>query len=773
MRLKEIVIQRYGPIRDIHLNFNPGMNVIYGANESGKTLLIDAILKILLSDTITDFDEIDRVQETPEGFVIMERGTDEIKLSREETLSKYLTVNSRDLRNIFVIRNSDLTILDQGGYFRSFTDRMVGLQTKRITQILERLQVSGWLTRKDSSASLSSSKKSDYMGERRDGSKKLIKDVEGYLKKVETEKLDEIEYLAAKSSANVQELKNSIEEMEKAGNKQRYIAASNALQDIEKKTEEIQKFKRFEESTLEEIKGQQQEVDGIEKDIKELHASHSQDKALLQSELKSLGELEAKLEPLKSRVTESNNLKVKISIVQENLKSKTKTIEAASLYWRMFLALFIPSILTFILVSALFPLQTLFLTFPFVLLIAAFIFIALHLRAKGISNELEAEVKALLNEAAKSGIESSDLRNILDAIAKLQDKQSELEKLVEGKSADVHRLEGSVGSTESTIKEKTIRAEKLKSDKTDVLKRLHVDSIEDFSQKVETKKQLSIDVKEQVARLKGMFNVAPKNEGDIEFWKKELQKLEPYKDIETKVSYDGEIYESMKKKLEEAELKLKELETKLEEFGSKLRDFQEEAIKTRPLNRYGEEINIDISTTSDLNELIKVLRSFIEFIDRRFNAALEAIKLFEQLASREETKVATLFEEDKLAIELFSKFTTGRYTDLRYNPDTKTIEVALEGGKWLDASKLSKGAKDQLYMAVRIALAERLIPDEPAFFILDDPFLTSDTTRLKKEMGSLKDLCNRGWSAIYFTVKDEVDNLAKEMELPITRLRPL
>jgi DNA repair exonuclease SbcCD ATPase subunit len=749
------------------------MNVVYGANESGKTLLIDAVLKILLSDTITDFDEIDRVQETPEGFVVMERGVDEIKLSREETLSDYLTVDSRDLRNIFVIRNSDLTILDQGGYFRSFTDRMIGLQTKRITQILESLQASGWLTRKDSKASLSSSKKSDYMGERRDRSKKLIKDVEGYLEKVETEKLDEVEYLAIKSKASVQELKHSIEEMEKSRNKQRYTEASNALQEIEKNTEEIRKLERFEESTLEEVKRQQQEVDGLERDIKELQGSYSQDKALLQSEQKGLGELTAKLEPLKSRVTESNSLEAKISIVQENLKNKAKTIEAASLYWRMFLALFMPSILSFIMVAALFPLQTLFLTFPFALLMVAFIFIALHLRAKGISHELEAEVKALLGEAAKSGIASSDLRSVLDAIAKLQDRQSELVKLVEGKSADVHRLEGSVGSTEATIKEKTIRAEKLKSDKADVSKRLHVDSIEDFSEKVETKKQLLIDVKEQVARLKGMFNVAPENEGDIEFWKKELQKLESYKDIEIKVSFDETIYESMKKKLEEEELKLKELETKLEEFRSKLRDFQEEAIRTRPLNRYGEEVNIDISTTSDVNELIKVLRSFIEFIDRRFNAALEAVKLFEQLASREETKVVTLFEEDKRAIELFSKFTAGRYTDLRYNPDTKTVEVALEGGKWLDASKLSKGAKDQLYMAVRIALAERLLPDEPAFFILDDPFLTSDTARLKKEMGSLKDLCNRGWSAIYFTVKDEVDNLAKEMEIPITRLRPL
>ena len=773
MRLKEIVIQRYGPIRDIHLNFNPGMNVVYGANESGKTLLIDAVLKILLSDTITDFDEIDRVQEKPEGFVVMERGVDEIKLSREETLSDYLTVDSRDLRNIFVIRNSDLTILDQGGYFRSFTDRMVGLQTKRINQILERLQVSGWLTRKDSNASLSSSKKTDYIGERKNRSKNLIKDAEGYLKQVEMEKLDEIEYLTVKSSASVQELEYSIEEMEKARNKQRYIDATNALYKIEKKTEEIRKLESFEESILDNVKLQQQELDGLEKEITKIKESHSKDQALLQSEKKSLMELEANLEPLKSRVTERNNLEAKISIVQENLKSKAKTIEAAPLYWRMFLALIFPSILSFILVAALSPLQTLFLTFPFALLMVAFIFIVLHLRAKGISHELEAEVKALLSEAAKSGIESSDLRSVLKAIAKLQDQQSELARLVEGKSADMHRLEGSVESTEVTFKEKTIRAEKFKSDEADVLKRLHVDSIEDFSEKVETKKKLSIDIKEQVARLKGMFSVTPENEGDIESWKKELQKLEPYKDIETKVSFDETIYESMKKKLEEEELILQGLETKLEEFRSKLSDFQEEAIRTRPLNHYGEEINIEISTISDLKELIKVLRSFIEYIDRRFNAALEAVKLFEQLASREETKVVTLFEEDKLAIELFSKFTAGRYTDLRYNPDTKTIEVALEGGKWLDASKLSKGAKDQLYMAVRIALAERLLPDEPAFFILDDPFLTSDTARLKKEMGLLKDLCNRGWSAIYFTVKDEVDNLAKEMEVPITRLRSL
>ena len=77
--------------------------------------------------------------------------------------------------------------------------------------------------------------------------------------------------------------------------------------------------------------------------------------------------------------------------------------------------------------------------------------------------------------------------------------------------------------------------------------------------------------------------------------------------------------------------------------------------------------------------------------------------------------------------------------------------------KWPEYREFS----DQLYFAVRVALGSKLLPDEKAFFLLDDPFIKSDTQRLKKQLGMLLELSRIGWQVLYFSAKDEVKNMLK------------
>ena len=72
MKIKKIYIERYGPINNLTLDIGEGLQIIWGRNEAGKTLAIDAIIKILLQGKVRDFDNINRVEEEPEGYVIME-----------------------------------------------------------------------------------------------------------------------------------------------------------------------------------------------------------------------------------------------------------------------------------------------------------------------------------------------------------------------------------------------------------------------------------------------------------------------------------------------------------------------------------------------------------------------------------------------------------------------------------------------------------------------------------------------------------------------------
>ena len=49
MKIKECAITRYGPLPDLGRRTFTEFNLIFGENESGKTLILDAIIKMLFS----------------------------------------------------------------------------------------------------------------------------------------------------------------------------------------------------------------------------------------------------------------------------------------------------------------------------------------------------------------------------------------------------------------------------------------------------------------------------------------------------------------------------------------------------------------------------------------------------------------------------------------------------------------------------------------------------------------------------------------------------
>ncbi len=90
MKIKEFSIRRYGPLPDRGRIFLSNFNLFYGKNESGKTLTIDALIKLLIERNIKSFKHINRVIENPEGYVIIElEDNKEIKLSGKKKTNEY------------------------------------------------------------------------------------------------------------------------------------------------------------------------------------------------------------------------------------------------------------------------------------------------------------------------------------------------------------------------------------------------------------------------------------------------------------------------------------------------------------------------------------------------------------------------------------------------------------------------------------------------------------------------------------------------------------
>jgi len=88
------------------------------------------------------------------------------------------------------------------------------------------------------------------------------------------------------------------------------------------------------------------------------------------------------------------------------------------------------------------------------------------------------------------------------------------------------------------------------------------------------------------------------------------------------------------------------------------------------------------------------------------------------------------------ARELFAALTKGRYQRLSLGEDLSVSTAAEEENTLHSALWRSDGTADQLYLALRLAVAEELTPDAP--LVLDDAFVRFDDDRLKETLTLLK-----------------------------------
>jgi uncharacterized protein YhaN len=137
--------------------------------------------------------------------------------------------------------------------------------------------------------------------------------------------------------------------------------------------------------------------------------------------------------------------------------------------------------------------------------------------------------------------------------------------------------------------------------------------------------------------------------------------------------------------------------------------------------------------------------------------------IFEEIEAEERKKVAELFGAGSPVSNYFGEITDGLYEAVLFNQERRGIDVQRKDGMILEAEKLSGGAYDQLYLAIRLALGERILQGTKGFFIMDDPFVKADPARLQKQIEMLKRISQSGWQIIYFSAKGEMREIAKPL----------
>lgn len=140
---------------------------------------------------------------------------------------------------------------------------------------------------------------------------------------------------------------------------------------------------------------------------------------------------------------------------------------------------------------------------------------------------------------------------------------------------------------------------------------------------------------------------------------------------------------------------------------------------------------------------------------RVFAATLEAIDRAEQATM----KTATRYLETHMVRDL-ATVTGGRYRRVRVDDKTLDIEVhAPEKNDWVHVSSLSQGTLDLVFLVARLGLVRLVTGDRRPPLVFDDPFVTLDDTRAARALGLLKSVAG-DFQVIYLTTSDRYDEAA-------------
>jgi DNA repair exonuclease SbcCD ATPase subunit len=141
--------------------------------------------------------------------------------------------------------------------------------------------------------------------------------------------------------------------------------------------------------------------------------------------------------------------------------------------------------------------------------------------------------------------------------------------------------------------------------------------------------------------------------------------------------------------------------------------------------------------------------------DRLYTRTLAEINAAEQATMQR----ATRYLERRMVADI-ALITGGRYRRVRVDDTNLGIEVfAPERDGWVPVTDLSQGTLDIVYLAARLGLVRLVTGDRRPPLILDDPFVTLDDARASRALSLLRELA-ADFQVIYLTTSERYDHLA-------------
>ncbi len=701
MRIDKCQIDRYGKLSKFSSSFSPGLNLIKGPNEAGKSTLVDALTDALFENPKTSKKDVKA--RTSWGF----EKDFEITLDFESEGLSYSLSKDFDSGSVTLLKKSSGETLDD----RKRVDRIVtsglGLSNREIflattcirQDEIARIATSPEAIRDRLEALITGGKEEALASRAIDRITAQIQDMKksGYKNKGQLQRLEDdrkdFEYELDKAKREIETVKQNRAKLRDMRSNVEGLRGDCETKAIQKKNarlaaEVMEKKEQLEErfadvsSRINNIRNSEQVVERLRSQIANLPKVDRSDMNLAEEQAAQRRYLESKRESCEEQVDE---LCDKVHRARPGMALRLLTAVAflgtAGLifYWYKFTAMANASFLI----------------------------------GAGASFLLFVLFSVLWSARGKS---CSQIRT------QYQLKKSRLEEIKEDLAANSISIEAILG--------------RYKTDDVDILK-----------ERYERRYELDKEIKSEINRYEGYLG--DKTVRDLE---DELKTVTRDLAVENEKSrelrpyvMDPESLAELERSLDRSQTSLSRLESEQKTLERQL-DFAESGIEhLASLEERIEDIDVQLARKKHQLDVLERTQEFIE------NARKDVLK-------------STLKLLDDETSEMLREVTGGKYSQVRFDRRSLKFEVySNEMGDWVEpAACLSRGTVDQLYLTARLALVKIISEDRDPVIILDDPFVMFDEERRKNALEVLKRFAER-YQIFLLTCHDHYDGITENV----------
>jgi len=732
VRIERLSIRDYGPLRDLVL-VPADVTVVFGQNEAGKTSCIDALARALRERVRPGHRKmLENLREGP-GF----QGEIDLLLSPDDggPILELLREHP-SLARLFIVRDADASLEGGRGWLNAIRGRLIGIDLNRVS---DRIRAAASLT---SSGSARDARRDERqrLGER-------LSRLEGFLADLPaiSRLLEESHQVERRRGA----VRDRIDRLRAAERYERFRLAQRALDTVQNSKQSLQELERYGDDDLtawREAVVAVREAAVIAKAAE--HETHRlRDEQTLAAQ--ELRKREIAADKARSQMADC------IRRDLEGLVGRARNARAGARLWSLWRTpLAIAGILLLAFAAGAGVEATARQTGPggVPLGLLAGGAVALGLLGAGLSifatsRKRSARAREEHAIAACGAIltKADNLDECAAQIAAVSVHAERIEAERAAAAAQKRAVDESLRTAERNESDRHRRLEEAQRLVADVRDRVRLASIDQLEEKLRRRTQIQSTLEEAHRTAHGF-----------------LRDVEDDLPLERRIddlAVDDPGVASDPHELAALERELESLDERLLTLKGEISDRRERALGAIGLP--------DLVAAEAERER---LEDGIRTIDTETRAGQLSVQVLRELAQDIDRPLReALGPGPGAAGSYLSRLTGGRYVAVVLEADGR-LAVERHDGTRFGTEALSRGARDQLALAVRVALVRRLL-GEPGFLALDDAFLTSDAGRREALATAFAELADESWQILYFTfdvgLRDRlVSRGAKLVELP-------